>query len=690
MNNSTNTPRSSVSSRRYQRQVESLIQSAQIGSITLDIFDTVLYRRVWPEEKQFYLVAKHWLPLINDSISPNITAEEVLSWRIYARNELLDVKNSYAKQINNSDSTNKPRYDVTLRDWFSELIKLLSLKYNKRLADDKASKLVATMCDIELQTEIENLYPNKQLISLIEYLKKRYHLKVYFISDMYLTASQIKFLLDAFRITIFDDGISSVDLGYGKYDGQAYSVVHNQHIFGNNFDISHNLHIGDNQNADVDKAKFAGSAALLWHQPRLRRIRTKLGIAQVHRINQQIIRHDEALYKNLLQKQHKTPNQVWQSFGILFSQPLYDFIMHIGIAAQHCPNATFLMVSSEAKEFYRKGKLLFPSLFSSPNIVVADKLNRRCVFRAYAYLLATSPNVDYNAESIFATLCMGEINGRRRELYEFFFDKNYPYSELNINTQSNEDFLKAFVQNIRNATTQQTKRLKKSYDYLRQFYPINDEEIVITDVGWGGTIQVILREIFRLEGINNRISGLYIGDHFVDRYGIKPIISRGYLMKNVFSHQNHPIWNAVIWEYAYTNKVQFPEDKARLEQITIGFQKGEQLFRSTSGSPLYTFAKVTRPQLERLITHPTRDEVNIIGSINYDFGFVDENRVPLADTSASLTKFWLRLLRHPRNMLHNVIFTPNTWSAAYFKYYHLGILKPLIWLWSKIRRRSYM
>ena len=96
------------------------------------------------------------------------------------------------------------------------------------------------------------------------------------------------------------------------------------------------------------------------------------------------------------------------------------------------------------------------------------------------------------------------MKGQRRELYEFFFDEGYPYSEININTQSDKDFLKAFVCNIRRATPQQIQRLKEAYDYTRQFYPTADRELVITDVGWGGTIQAILREILRLEALTTR------------------------------------------------------------------------------------------------------------------------------------------------------------------------------------------
>lgn len=161
-------------------------------------------------------------------------------------------------------------------------------------------------------------------------------------------------------------------------------------------------------------------------------------------------------------------------------------------------------------------------------------------------------------------------------------------------------------------------------------------------------------------------------------------------MNNVFSKKYQPMWNAVIWEYAYTNKTQYPSDQAHLEQIAIGFQRGEKLFRSIAGNPLYTFAKVTSPQLRRLVSHPTCKEAETIGNIYFDFKFVDEDFMPLINTNWTTLSFWRLFIKHPRNTLRNIIFRQNVWSAAYFKYYHLGILKPAIWLWGKIRHRSYM
>lgn len=688
MTNSVNTPPKSLGD-RFSRQILHLVDECKIDSITLDIFDTVLMRRVWPEEKQFYTVAKQWQPIISKLLSSNISASEILQWRIYARQEWLGAKNHY--RVIDKDDKNPVHHDITLEIWFSGMLQLLAEKHDTKLTSSQVQTTTKKLIEIELATEQNNLDPNQRLIRTIQYVKKLHpKLKVYFISDMYLTTAQIKHLLNHFRINIFDDGISSVDLGYGKFDSRAYSVIHNKHVFGNDFDIARNLHIGDNQNSDVNQARTAGSASLLYHTPRLRRLRTALGGLYVHNINRKMVRHDSELYDQYLSADNRTPADLWRKFGVLFSQPFYNFIMHVGIAAKTCPDTTFLMVSSEAKEFYRKGTVIFPSLFSAPNIRVAKKLNRRCVFRAFAYLLATDHNLDYNAESIFESICMGEMKGQRRELYEFFFDKDYPYSELNLNTRSDKDFYKAFVNDIKKATPEQVNRLRKAYEYTREFYPKPNDQLVIVDVGWGGTIQVMLREILRLEGIACSVEGLYIGTHHVDRHGIEPIKAVGYLMPNVFSKKYHPIWNAVIWEYAYTNKIQFPEDQSHLSLIGEGFEEGAKLFKSTIANPNYDFLKVTSQHLKKLVSHPTRKEVEILGSINFDFGFVDEGRITLVNTSYSLATFWKRTIRHPRATLRNVIFAPNAWSAAYIKYYHLAILRPLLRIWSIIRRRSYM
>lgn len=66
-----------------------------VKSVTFDIFDTVLLRKIHPEEMQFLEVAKQWVPLFHKVVSDKIEANELLSTRIYARKELWNINSKY-------------------------------------------------------------------------------------------------------------------------------------------------------------------------------------------------------------------------------------------------------------------------------------------------------------------------------------------------------------------------------------------------------------------------------------------------------------------------------------------------------------------------------------------------------------------------------------------------------------------
>lgn len=75
-----------------------------VKSATFDIFDTVLLRKIHPEEMQFLEVAKQWTPLFRKVVSNKIEANELLSVRIYARKELWNINSKYNKhEISDDD-----------------------------------------------------------------------------------------------------------------------------------------------------------------------------------------------------------------------------------------------------------------------------------------------------------------------------------------------------------------------------------------------------------------------------------------------------------------------------------------------------------------------------------------------------------------------------------------------------------
>ena len=144
----------SAQERRIANRIEKIINSSDVTSITLDIFDTILLRKIWPEEKRFYLVAKQWAPLFQDAIDDSITPAELSSWRNYTRGEVLSAKNTYRNPDTTPDKVyGWINYDITLQEWFQSLTELMSAKYNTALSDKQINQLVAKMTNIELATE---------------------------------------------------------------------------------------------------------------------------------------------------------------------------------------------------------------------------------------------------------------------------------------------------------------------------------------------------------------------------------------------------------------------------------------------------------------------------------------------------------------------------------------------------------
>ena len=58
-------------------RIRNYVKEKDIKTITLDIFDTVLMRKIHPEDEQFYIVAEKWLDIFHENINADITAEKI-------------------------------------------------------------------------------------------------------------------------------------------------------------------------------------------------------------------------------------------------------------------------------------------------------------------------------------------------------------------------------------------------------------------------------------------------------------------------------------------------------------------------------------------------------------------------------------------------------------------------------------
>lgn len=325
-------------------KISQKINTQDISTITLDVFDTILLRKTWPEDLQFYQVAKKWQPVFAQYFSQGITPDELYSFRIYARQELIAINRQYntgSEPKNNFSLESNLEYDVNLNTWFSKTIDLLTVKHRTKLNAEQRQTILAKMIQVEIDTEKQNLIPNIPLIDTITRLKRQHRgLKVFFVSDMYLTSSDIEQLLNYFQINIFDGGVTSTETKHTKATGRMFDYLHQSKILCDDFNLSHNLHIGDSQTSDFKNALIAGSDAILYHQIRFRRLKTLLGRFKTHQMRQDIFRHDRQLVAKI-NRHSNNPAKIWQAYGQLFAQPLFVFLQHLANSVAESPETSF-------------------------------------------------------------------------------------------------------------------------------------------------------------------------------------------------------------------------------------------------------------------------------------------------------------------------------------------------------------
>ena len=672
--------------RRFSR----LISKYQLKSITLDLFDTIILRQIWPEERQFLKVAAAWLPLFQRAINPNITSYELFSWRQYIRHELLHIEHRYRPEC--KDTVRQPYFyepDLDLETWFSAIVTGLSQKYQIQFTRRQIQTMVHEMIALELQTEKHYLRPNRHLLAQLQQLRRTFpDLKLYYVSDMYLTPVQIQQLLDYLDIDCFDGGIISIQAHRTKATGQLFYHLDAAQPFPEFFDLAHNLHCGDNFHSDYRMPIQAGSLAYHYRPLRARHLRTLWGRFLVRRQQRFAHRHASRAFRAAYQIQHPSPSQIWQQYGLLFSQPLAVFLHHLQLAAKSSRKTNFLMISSEATEFLAVGKRLLPKTFSSSNLATAPKLNRRTMLRAILWYLAQH-QPETNLHVITTLANSGELNGSRREIYAFLFDQPYPIGELTLNARTNQEFYHALLYDIAHAAPHYTRSLRNAYNYVKRFLPHDNETpLVLVDVGWGGTVQHLFTEFIRLHGLSTPIDGLYIGYQQTSHLRTDDTTAEGYLLPDTYSQHDRPLWHAVLWEYILTNKPQFREDASRLRNIQIGLDAGLDLFQKTHLAPFEYYQKIVRPQVKRFVTNPTRPEVQTIGHLRFDQGFARPSSFEIVNFGYTPLKLWRELLRHPRRTVRDIIFQTNRWPGAYINYYHLFGLRRLLIIIGRLRGKA--
>ena len=223
-----------------------------IDLVSVDIFDTLLYRNTIPEDMRFYEISKVFSQLLSTKYNINISTEDLFIQR------LLSAK--YAYRLTSKIKSVREANHRTIVYSILNAFELDESYYNDYQ-------------NTEIQYEIESLQLNRKIVDYLHELKHAMNKKVIAISDMYLTSGQISQLVKAkLKEFTLDEIYSSADFGINKATGHLYPKV--AELEG--IDYENWIHCGDNYGSDYLSPAKLGITSVFTPRDFAWRVRAKL------------------------------------------------------------------------------------------------------------------------------------------------------------------------------------------------------------------------------------------------------------------------------------------------------------------------------------------------------------------------------------------------------------------------------
>lgn len=458
-----------------------LINRHHLQTLTVDVFDTTLLNEYWPSDLRDYDLARKWLPIFQQTISAKITIYEIYSWRKFAQQELLQ--------------SHRPlRIDL----WTDALVDLFCTKYNVLLNSDQHLELLATLISTELEFIVHNTKPNLPLLTQLQLLKQAHpELKIYFLADTHLTSDQIKTIFDIFEIKLFDGGICSGDLGSTKRSGELYELLESQ--LSPQFDLTHNLHLGDKRISDYLMPILHDSFAVHYRPLRLRGLRTLVGKTAIKIIELTARTNAKWDYQDLTEL-NLTRRSTWQAYGAITAQAQTLTAWQLYLATELEPETNFLLTGTASAQIIRRA----PQILDQNNVRLAVNLNLTTLLQAYAWLLATYHTSHWNAAELLRLVMQAAHFTERSAIYNLLFTKDYVTSDLAIQSFQESEFWSALLNEIESAEPRFTDHLRTAYEITAQTLTQDNQPLCL--INFDEDLSVLYRNFAQLHGVNSNVS----------------------------------------------------------------------------------------------------------------------------------------------------------------------------------------
>lgn len=356
------------------------------------------------------------------------------------------------------------------------------------------------------------------------------------VSDMYLGAAAVRRLLEGCGYTGLDACLVSGDLGVSKSDGGLYRMVRG-HVGPSRIVV----HIGDNPQADVEKARENHFSALLY--PNVHRTGGRYRAADMSAITGSLYRGlvDIRLHSGLAR--YSREYEYGFVYGGLFAAGYCRFIH--AYAQEHRLDK-LLFLSRDGAVLLEAYRLMYPqesgrAVYAHWSRLAALKITAR-FFKAeyFRRFLTHKAGQGFTLRQVFDSMELSRLlPALCREL------KTGPEAEL---TNKNVENVKSYVQSRWDQVLDRYEpQVKAGGIYYRRLLG-DSRRAAAVDIGWAGSGALMLdAAVNRLWGLDCPVTGILAGTlsgPSLEAEGTEPFLLDGRLVSYLYS----PMENRDLWK----------------------------------------------------------------------------------------------------------------------------------------------
>ena len=452
--------------------------------ISFDIWDTIIRRKCHPEEIKLatarYIVLKY-------------------------ENKLKEKYKNIYEILNKRDEIEANECKKNKENGFDEECRILDVfKILEKEIFEENLNIEEELLKEEIEQEKKVIYINPEILPIFEKYKD---LKMYCISDFYMSADNLKELLDYLNLPVKIEKIySSADYLLNKRTGNLYKKAEEEL----GIKPEEHIHVGDNQYSDIEMANSLGIVTL------------KTTKQEFNFVPEKARKFEFDLSK--VKREGKTKEEKLFNTGVELAPLLYFFGYSIVEYAIKNKIDKVYYATREGETFIKMHDIIKENNPFGVELPESDiiEVSRMATFSASLkefsipeLLRLWSQYRVQSMKALFKTMAI-DIENYKSYLgkYDLNPDENIvdPWFDLRVQNLCAD---KEFTDKIQLELDRKRKELLEYFENKKKIK--NDEkEMFMVDIGWRGTIQDNLAHIFT----NKKIGGYYLT--LYDFYNLQP------------------------------------------------------------------------------------------------------------------------------------------------------------------------